>query len=161
VGKSTSKKKSAGGGRPRRSRAAGHAEAPTATVAPAAPGAAPVTAASAAPAGGAPVTLAASVAANAPAASGALVLGASLSIREVGECAAQFKAMFAAGSAEVDARMLESVDTAGLQLLLAAAAAARRRGLTLKLLGAERLNAGPANALGLTDHLAAAAEIQP
>jgi anti-anti-sigma regulatory factor len=89
------------------------------------------------------------------------VLGASLTIREVGECAAHFKAMFAAGSAEVDARMLESVDTAGLQLLLAAAAAARRRGLTLKLLGAERLNAGPANALGLTDHLAAAAEIHP
>jgi anti-anti-sigma regulatory factor len=143
VGKRTSKKQSAGGGRPRRSRASGRAQAPTAAAAPAAPSAAAVTAAAA------------------PAGSGALVLGASLSIREVGECAAQFKAMFAAGSAEVDARMLESVDTAGLQLLLAAAAAARRRGLTLKLLGAERLNAGPANALGLTDHLAAAAEIQP
>ena len=143
MGKRTSKKQSAGGGRPQRSRASGRAQAPTAAAAPAAPSAAAVTAAAA------------------PAGSGALVLGASLSIREVGECAAQFKAMFAAGSAEVDARMLESVDTAGLQLLLAAAAAARRRGLTLKLLGAERLNAGPANALGLTDHLAAAAEIQP
>jgi anti-anti-sigma regulatory factor len=109
----------------------------------------------------APGTAAITAAPNASAATGALVLGASLSIREVGECAAQFKAMFAAGSAEVDARMLESVDTAGLQLLLAAAAAARRRGLTLKLLGAERLNAGPASALGLHDHLAAAAEIQP
>ena len=136
MGKRTPKKRAAAGGRARRSRTAAAAPAPAAT----------------------------SPAAAAAAASGAasaLVLGASLSIREVGGCAAQFKAMFAAGSAEVDARMLESVDTAGLQLLLAAAAAARRRGLTLKLLGAERLNAGPANALGLTDHLAAAAEIQP
>jgi anti-anti-sigma regulatory factor len=136
VGKRTPKKQAAAGGRTRRSRTAAAAPAPAATA---------LAAATAAPSGTA----------------SALVLGASLSIREVGECAAQFKAMFAAGSAEVDARMLESVDTAGLQLLLAAAAAARRRGLTLKLLGAERLNAGPANALGLTDHLSAAAEIQP
>src|SRR5580700_11018817 len=65
-----------------------------------------------------------------------MALGSSLSIREVGERAAQFKALIAAGSAEVDAGKLESIDTAGLQLLLAAgcraapwadAAAARRR----------------------------------
>src|SRR5579863_1204925 len=60
-----------------------------------------------------------------------LPLGASLSIREVSECAAQLKALFAAGSAEVDAHELQSIDTAGLQLLLAAAAAAQRRGLKL------------------------------
>jgi anti-anti-sigma regulatory factor len=146
MGKRTPKKQVAAGGRPRRSRT-GQPVVQAAAAASAAPLETAATATNAAP--------------DASSASGALVLGASLSIRDVGECAAQFKAMFAAGSAEVDARMLESVDTAGLQLLLAAAAAARRRGLTLKLLGAERLNAGPVNALGLTDHLAAAAEIQP
>jgi anti-anti-sigma regulatory factor len=90
-----------------------------------------------------------------------LPLGSSLSIREVGERAAQLKALFAAGSAVVDARKLESIDTAGLQLLLAAAAAARRRGLTLKLLGAASLKTGAAEALGLADQLAATAEILP
>jgi ABC-type transporter Mla MlaB component len=92
---------------------------------------------------------------------GPLALGAALSIREVGERALQIKAMFATGTAEVDARTLESIDTAGLQLLLAAAAEARRRGLKLKLLGAERLNSGAASALGVADQLAAAAEILP
>jgi ABC-type transporter Mla MlaB component len=90
-----------------------------------------------------------------------MALGSSLSIREVGERAVQFKALIAAGSAEVDASKLESVDTAGLQLLLAAAAAARRRGLTLRLHGAGSLSSGAASALGLADHLAAAAEILP
>ena len=85
---------------------------------------------------------------------GLLALGSSLSIREVGERAAQFKALIAAGSAEVDAGKLESIDTAGLQLLLAAAAAARRRGLTLRLHGAGGLSSGAASALGLADHLA-------
>jgi ABC-type transporter Mla MlaB component len=92
---------------------------------------------------------------------GFLALGSSLSIREVGERAAQFKALIASGSAEVDAGKLESIDTAGLQLLLAAAAAARRRGLTLRLHGAGSLGSGAASALGLADHLAASAEILP
>jgi anti-anti-sigma regulatory factor len=92
---------------------------------------------------------------------GLLALGSSLSIREVGERAAQFKALIASGSAEVDAGKLESIDTAGLQLLLAAAAAARRRGLTLRLHGAGSLGSGAASALGLADHLAATAEILP
>jgi ABC-type transporter Mla MlaB component len=92
---------------------------------------------------------------------GRMALGSSLSIREVGERAAQFKALIAAGSAEVDAGKLESIDTAGLQLLLAAAAAARRRGLTLRLHGAGSLNSGAASSLGLADHLAATAEILP
>jgi ABC-type transporter Mla MlaB component len=90
-----------------------------------------------------------------------LALGSSLSIREVGERAAQFKALIASGSAEVDAGKLESIDTAGLQLLLAAAAAARRRGLTLRLHGAGSLGSGAASALGLADQLAATAEILP
>jgi len=158
VGKRTPKKQAAAGGRTRRSRAAGR---PVEQAPAGAASAAPVAAATATPPDTAPGAAANNVALHGSAATGALVLGASLSICDVGECAARFKAMFAAGSVEVDARMLESVDTAGLQLLLAAAAAARRRGLTLKLLGGERLNAGPANALGLTDHLAAAAEIQP
>lgn len=94
-------------------------------------------------------------------AAGALQLGSSLSIREVAERAAQLKGLFVAGAAEVDVGKLESIDTAGLQLLLAAAAAARGRGLTLRLLGAERLNSGAAGALGLAEHLAAVAEILP
>ena len=155
MGKRTPKKQAAGGGRRRRPLSSGRAAVQRAPTAPAASGACAATT------GSAPGTAVTIVGSNAAATGGTLVLGASLSIREVGECAAQFKTMLAAGLAEVDARMLESVDTAGLQLLLSAAAAARRRGLTLKLLGAERLNAGPASALGLHDHLAAAAEIQP
>lgn len=142
------KKQATAGGRPRRAHSTGAVEVATAAIAPAVP-AADVAA-----------TTSKTIPA-APAAAGPLALGASLSIREVGERAAQFKALFAAGTAELDARLLESVDTAGLQLLLAAAAAARRRGLTLRLLGADRLNSGPAAALGLTEHLAAAAEILP
>jgi ABC-type transporter Mla MlaB component len=105
--------------------------------------------------------VAAAVKASAPSVGGTLTLGASLSIREVGECATQLKALLAAGSVSVDAHQLESIDTAGLQLLLAAAAEARRRGLRLKLLGGENLNRGAAGALGLSEHLAAAAEILP
>jgi ABC-type transporter Mla MlaB component len=109
----------------------------------------------------APATNSAAAAPGEVCTAGALPLGSSLSIREVGERAAQLKALFAAGAAEIDVGKLESIDTAGLQLLLAAAAAARRRGLTLKLLGAERLNSGAAGALGLAEHLAAVAEILP
>jgi anti-anti-sigma regulatory factor len=100
---------------------------------------------------------AAPVAATAP----SLSLGSSLSIREVGECAARLKALLQAGATEVDAGALETVDTAGLQLLLAAAAAARRRGLTLKLVGAKGLHQGAATALGLAEQLAASAQILP
>lgn len=115
----------------------------------------------AAPAANSTQSAAAPTGAAKGAGNGLMALGSSLSIREVGERAAQFKALIAAGSAEVDASKLESVDTAGLQLLLAAAAAARRRGLTLRLHGAGSLNSGAASALGLADHLAAAAEILP
>jgi ABC-type transporter Mla MlaB component len=157
------KKQAPGGGRARQSRAAARsvAQPPAALAVPVDPGA---------PA--APLNTTAATTSRAPAlktsdvllgaaAAGPLSLGASLSIREVSERAAQLRAQFAAGSAEVDVGMLESVDTAGLQLLLAAAAGARRRGLKLKLLGAERLNTGAARALGVAEHLAAAAEILP
>jgi len=114
-----------------------------------------------APAAPDPTAPAAAPAAVTGARVGLLALGSSLSIREVGERAVQFKALIAAGSAEVDAGKLESIDTAGLQLLLAAAVAARRCGLTLRLHGAGGLSSGAASALGLADHLAATAEILP
>jgi hypothetical protein len=156
------KKLASGGGRARQSRAAVR----TVAMPPAAAGA-PASQAPAAPLNGAattsraPAPKACDALVGAAAAGGPLSFGASLSIREVGERAAQLRAQFAAGSAEVDVGMLESVDTAGLQLLLAAAAGARRRGLKLKLLGAERLNSGAARALGVAEYLAAAAEILP
>jgi ABC-type transporter Mla MlaB component len=151
------KKQASGGGRARPSRAAAR----TVAQPPAAPGAAAAPLNTAATTTRAPTPKAIDALVGAAAAAGPLSLGASLSIREVGERAAQLRAQFAAGSAEVDVGMLEIVDTAGLQLLLAAAAGARRRGLKLKLLGAERLNTGAARALGVAEHLAAAAEILP
>lgn len=157
------KKQASGGGRARQSRAAARTVAqppvaPGAAVSPGAP-AAPLN--TAATTTRAPAPKASDALVGAAAGGGPLSLGASLSIREVGERAAQLRAQFAAGSAEVDVGMLESVDTAGLQLLLAAAAGARRLGLKLKLLGAERLNTGAARALGVAEHLAAAAQILP
>jgi anti-anti-sigma regulatory factor len=94
-----------------------------------------------------------------PARSNVLQLGSSLSIREVSECATQLKAMLANGPLDVDASRLETIDTAGIQLLLAAAAAAQRRGFKLKLLGAHGLKGGAARSLGLSEHLGELAEI--
>ncbi len=99
-------------------------------------------------------------AAEAPSA-GPLRLDASLSIREVGERVLQLKAWLAAGRSELDVSKLETIDTAGLQLLLAAAAAAQRSGARLRLIGGQRLLAGAAGALGLAEPLTAAAEILP
>ena len=157
------KKQASGGGRARQSRAAVRtvAQPPAAPGAPASPDAPAAPLNIAATTTRAPALKSSDALVEAAAVGGPLSLGASLSIREVGERAAQLRALFAAGSAEVDVGMLESVDTAGLQLLLAAAAGARRRGLKLKLLGAERLNTGAACALGVAEHLAAAAEILP
>ncbi|HWW21613.1 MAG TPA: STAS domain-containing protein [Steroidobacteraceae bacterium] len=90
-----------------------------------------------------------------------LTLGASLSIREVAECAVQLKGLLAAGPLDIDAGKLETIDTAGIQLLLAAAAAAQRRGFKLKLRGAQGLKTGAARSLGLSDHLGELAEILP
>jgi len=99
--------------------------------------------------------------AEAMAASKVLQLGSSLSIREVGEFAGQFKAMLAAGATDVDANQLESIDTAGMQLLLAAAVAAQRRGLKLRLLNAQGVKIGAARSLGLTEHLVELTELVP
>jgi anti-anti-sigma regulatory factor len=90
-----------------------------------------------------------------------LQLGPSLSIREVSECAVQFRALLAVGHTDIDARKLETIDTAGIQLLLAAAAAAQRRGYKLKLQGAQGLKDGAARSLGLNEHLGELAEIVP
>jgi anti-anti-sigma regulatory factor len=88
-----------------------------------------------------------------------LKLGASLSIREVSECAVQLKGLLSAGPTDIDASQLETIDTAGIQLLLAAAASAQRRGFKLKLLGAQGLRTGAARSLGLSEHLGELAEI--
>ena len=96
-----------------------------------------------------------------PARRNVLQLGSSLSIREVSECASQLKAMLANGPTDIDARRLESIDTAGMQLVLAAAAGAQRRGFKLKLLGAQGLKSGAARSLGLAEHLGELAEILP
>jgi anti-anti-sigma regulatory factor len=93
--------------------------------------------------------------------SNVLQLGSSLTIREVAECAVQLKGLLANGPTDVDASRLESIDTAGIQLLLAAAAAAQRRGFKLKLLGAQGLKSGAARSLGLAEHLGELAEIVP
>jgi ABC-type transporter Mla MlaB component len=91
--------------------------------------------------------------------SSVLQLGSSLSIREVSECAVQLKSMLANGPLDVDVSRLETIDTAGIQLLLAAAAAAQRRGFKLKLLGGHALKGGAARSLGLSEHLSELAEI--
>jgi len=82
-----------------------------------------------------------------------------LSIREVARRHLELKAMLERGAARVDVSTLGSIDTAGLQLLLAAALAAQQRGLKLRLLGAEQLMSGAADALGLGAHLRVIAEI--
>ncbi|HEX4024596.1 MAG TPA: STAS domain-containing protein [Steroidobacteraceae bacterium] len=88
-----------------------------------------------------------------------MVLGPALTIAEVAGCARGFAAMLAGGTAQADARALESIDTAGLQLLLAAAAAAQQRGLKLTLRGAPELLTGAADALGVGGELSAAVEL--
>jgi anti-anti-sigma regulatory factor len=90
-----------------------------------------------------------------------LQLGTSLSIREVSECASRLKAMLANGPTMVDASLLVSIDTAGIQMLLAAAASAQRRGFKLKLLSALGVRTGAARALGLHEHLGELVEILP
>jgi anti-anti-sigma regulatory factor len=88
-----------------------------------------------------------------------LVIGPSLSIREAGACRQQLHALLMAGGTLVDVSALESIDTAGLQLLLAAAATAARAGCTLRLVGGRQLLQRAAAELGLAEPLAALAEI--
>jgi len=63
------------------------------------------------------------------------------------------------GCDEVDASALRSIDTAGLQLLLAAGRAARERGLTLKVFGARALLLDAALSLGLGSALTEVVEL--
>jgi len=89
---------------------------------------------------------------------GPVVLGPALTIAEVGQYARALAAMLSQGQARADAGSLESIDTAGLQLLLATAAAARERGLTLRLQRPPQLLIGAADALGVAGELAAVME---
>jgi len=93
------------------------------------------------------------------ASAGVLRLGSSLSIREVTDCATQFKAMLANGPTDMDASGLETIDTAGVQLLLAAAIAAKRHGYKLKLIGAQGVKSGAGRSLGLSEHLDELADV--
>jgi len=90
-----------------------------------------------------------------------LQFGSSLSIREVGEYAAQLRTLLDKGPVELDLRGVGSIDTAGLQLLLAAASAAERRGFRLKLHGAQAVQTGAARSLGLEQQLCSLTEIVP
>jgi anti-anti-sigma regulatory factor len=90
-----------------------------------------------------------------------LRLGASLSIREVKEYAAEFLTLLNSGPTDIDATGLETIDTAGIQMLLAAGVAAQRRGFRLKLTGAMGVKTGAACSLGLSEHLSELTEIAP
>jgi anti-anti-sigma regulatory factor len=87
--------------------------------------------------------------------------GPSLSIRDVGEYAVQVRTLLGNGPVELDLRRVETIDTAGLQLLLAVAATAERQGYRLRLRGAEAVRTGAARSLGLEQQLNALTEIVP
>ncbi len=86
----------------------------------------------------------------------ALALGATLTISDVGDCR---RALLQTDAARLDARALRVVDTAGLQLLLAAGRAAQRRGERLAIDGAAGLLSGAAASLGLETALAAVLDL--
>jgi ABC-type transporter Mla MlaB component len=90
-----------------------------------------------------------------------LALGPALTIAEVAECWRSMTAMLDAGRAEADGSALATVDTAGLQLLLAGGRVARLRGLTLKLSGGEGLLLAAAATLGLDTALRDVVELTP
>ena len=89
----------------------------------------------------------------------ALRLGPLLTIREVAPARDALDALLASGAAHADASALESIDTAGLQLLLVAGRAARQRGLRLRVRGGERVLREAADALGLATQLSEAVEL--
>jgi len=90
-----------------------------------------------------------------------LALGASLTIVEARLLQRSLKALIERGRAEADAHALTSVDTAGLQLLLAAGRAAREGGLPFKLFGARALLLDAATSLGLGSALTEVVELMP
>jgi anti-anti-sigma regulatory factor len=90
-----------------------------------------------------------------------LALGASLTIVETRALQRSLNALIQRGRAEADAHALMSVDTAGLQLLLAAGRAARERGLPFRLFGARPLLLDAATSLGLGSALTEVVELMP
>ncbi len=96
---------------------------------------------------------------------GSFTLGAALTIREVSACRRTLRELLRAGAvrevAAIDAQSLRAIDTAGLQLLLAAGQAAQQRGCRLALVGATDLLSAAAAALGLRAALGAALELRP
>ena len=96
---------------------------------------------------------------GAPPLDSCLRLGANLSIHEAGACLAQLRAALAGGLTEIDASALEAIDTAGMQLLLAAARAVQALGRRLRISHADKLLVATADALGLRAALAAVAEL--
>jgi ABC-type transporter Mla MlaB component len=91
----------------------------------------------------------------------ALALGSSLTIVEARAVQRSLSAWLERGRAEADARALERIDTAGLQLLLAVGRTARARGLTLRLSGAPPLLLDAAGSLGLASALTEVVELTP
>jgi ABC-type transporter Mla MlaB component len=90
-----------------------------------------------------------------------LALGPSLTIVQARSLQRSLNALLERGRADADAHALENVDTAGLQLLLAAGRAARARGLTLRLSGARALLLDAATTLGLVSALTEVVELTP
>jgi anti-anti-sigma regulatory factor len=96
----------------------------------------------------------------APASGGScLRLGASLSIHEAADCQLQLRSALAAGLTEIDVAALETIDTAGVQLLLVTARAAHAQGGRLCFSHAHKLLSGAADALGLRAAFSAVAEL--
>lgn len=89
---------------------------------------------------------------------GTLRLGSLLTIAEVADVYARLQPHLQHGVVDIDARALESIDTAGVQLLLAAGREARERGGVLRVHGGESALHAAAEALGLTAPLRAVVE---
>jgi ABC-type transporter Mla MlaB component len=89
---------------------------------------------------------------------GILALPAELTIYAVGELHPAWRDWVAAGGSQADARAVDQVDAAGLQLLLALARSVAAQGRALHLAGASRALAEGCAVLGLASWLAAHAE---
>jgi anti-anti-sigma regulatory factor len=97
---------------------------------------------------------AAPVAPVAPAAPQSVCLEGSLLIRSAAELAARLREALGTGALRLDARGVTHVDTASLQLLVAAIATARRDGVAFEWLGASPALHEGARRLGLGAPLA-------
>jgi len=82
-----------------------------------------------------------------------MALPASMLIRDVAAVADVLRASLAAGVLAVDASAVAAIDTAGIQLLLAAERSARERGIPARWLGASETLKAAASALGVADAL--------